>query len=340
MIIHSSSSAALTCAGSWAPDEVESFLYQAPHTYSYVWKMNGDQIAGADSSTYTPTASGDYSCTVTAANQAGSAQETTTTSTTVVALGVSKTGTGTGTVTSSPSGISCGSSCSAAFAPGTVVHLTASALPDSQFTGWSGACSGTGACTVTMNSESSVTAAFKLVPPNTTITGHTVSQRARSARFEFKASGPTSGFQCALVKQGSATASFSSCASPKTYHHLSPGSYTFKVRALDAAGPDPTPATMTVKLLAVPNTKITQHKISNRAGTATFDFDATGEATGFQCALVRPAQPHHKVSKPVYASCHSPETYQHLKPGSYTFLVRALNSAGTDPTPATLKFTI
>jgi len=86
-------------------------------------------------------------------------------STTSFTLTVAKSGTGTGTVASSPSGISCGTTCSASFASGTVVSLTAT--PDSGFTfaGWSGACSGTGACSVTMDAAKSVSANFNSTPP-------------------------------------------------------------------------------------------------------------------------------------------------------------------------------
>ena len=59
-------------------------------------------------------------------------------------------GTGTGTVTSSPSGINCGSTCSATYSSGTSVTLTAAAASGSTFAGWSGACTGTGTCTVSM----------------------------------------------------------------------------------------------------------------------------------------------------------------------------------------------
>jgi subtilisin family serine protease len=75
-------------------------------------------------------------------------------------LTVTKAGTGTGTVTSSPAGISCGSTCSASYASGQQVTLTASAAPRSRFTGWSGACSGTAQCTVTMSASQSVGATF------------------------------------------------------------------------------------------------------------------------------------------------------------------------------------
>jgi len=52
--------------------------------------------------------------------------------------------------------------CSASFASGTKVKLTAKANSGSYFAGWSGACSGTSGCTVTMNSNLNATATFNI----------------------------------------------------------------------------------------------------------------------------------------------------------------------------------
>jgi serine protease AprX len=76
-------------------------------------------------------------------------------------LTVAKSGGGAWTVTSSPAGISCGTTCSAVFADGTAVTLTATADSGSTFAGWSGDCSGTGPCTVTMSADHAVTATFE-----------------------------------------------------------------------------------------------------------------------------------------------------------------------------------
>ena len=73
--------------------------------------------------------------------------------------------TGLGTVRSTPAGIDCGSVCSAYFTTGTAVTLVADPEPGWSFGGWSGACSGTGTCTVTMNQAQSVGADFLPPPP-------------------------------------------------------------------------------------------------------------------------------------------------------------------------------
>jgi hypothetical protein len=65
-----------------------------------------------------------------------------------------------GTVTSAPTGINCGTDCTETFASGTMVTLTATPNSGSTFVGWSGACSGTGACTITVSTAVNVTANF------------------------------------------------------------------------------------------------------------------------------------------------------------------------------------
>jgi hypothetical protein len=74
-------------------------------------------------------------------------------------LNVSKAGTG--TVASHGGAINCGVTCSANFARGAVVTLTAIPAAGSAFAGWlGGGCSGTGTCVVTVDAAKTVKAEF------------------------------------------------------------------------------------------------------------------------------------------------------------------------------------
>jgi len=69
----------LTCGqGSWAPDMLSSLLYRAPESdgFTYRWSRNGTDVPGVTTSFYTPSSDGQYRCTVTARNAAGTAQQT------------------------------------------------------------------------------------------------------------------------------------------------------------------------------------------------------------------------------------------------------------------------
>ena len=76
----------------------------------------------------------------------------------VRSLVVTRTGNGAGSVAGS--GIDCGSDCFESHDEGNSLTLTATALPGHRFAGWSGDCSGTGTCQLTMSHNRSVTAVF------------------------------------------------------------------------------------------------------------------------------------------------------------------------------------
>jgi hypothetical protein len=66
-----------------------------------------------------------------------------------------------GTVTSDLPGISCGSACSAKYASGNVVTLTATPPAGKSFVGWSNGCSGAApTCSVTLSRDTQVQASF------------------------------------------------------------------------------------------------------------------------------------------------------------------------------------
>jgi hypothetical protein len=158
-------------------------------------------------------------------------------------LTVAKSGSGTGTVTSTDGQINCGSTCSRSYPAGGTVTLTAIPASGSSFAGWSGAgCSGSGTCTVAMNSDQSVTATFELIPPGKPTVTVTIDRKHHRATFKFTATDAT-GFRCALAKQANKANNprppFIACRSPKTYKQLAPGKYLFEVRAISPAGIGP-----------------------------------------------------------------------------------------------------
>lgn len=126
----------------------DSFLTGAPPLGTVVG-LNGSLMG-------TPSQTGVYNFGVCAVDLVGSSACVQTTVTVNPASNVSITvttaGTGSGTVAANPPGLS--------YPTGTVVTLTATANPGSIFAGWSGACSGTGSCVLTMNADKAVTATF------------------------------------------------------------------------------------------------------------------------------------------------------------------------------------
>ena len=112
---------------------------------------------------------GDYIIEITATDIAGNVGVATKVVTITAApstynLTVNKLGGGLGLVTSVPAGIVCGATCVASYSSGAVVTLMASSAVDSVFSGWSGACNGTGACVISLDGDTSVTATFTQIP--------------------------------------------------------------------------------------------------------------------------------------------------------------------------------
>jgi len=87
------------------------------------------------------------------------------TNNTTFAISVTITGSGSGGVTIYPGSSQCTHSCSQTFASGTQVTISEQPNSGSSFIGWNGACSGTGVCSLVMNSDQSVTASFDLMTP-------------------------------------------------------------------------------------------------------------------------------------------------------------------------------
>jgi hypothetical protein len=75
---------------------------------------------------------------------------------------------GQGTVTSVPAGIACPDDCEGTFADGATATLTADPVPGWELEGWGGACTGDGACVLTIGGPLSVSATFR--PETVTVT--------------------------------------------------------------------------------------------------------------------------------------------------------------------------
>lgn len=78
-------------------------------------------------------------------------------------LTVSKSGSG--AVRSSPAGLDCGPTCTAAFDAGASITLLPTADAGFRFLGWGGACSGPGACTLSLAADAAVFATFEASAP-------------------------------------------------------------------------------------------------------------------------------------------------------------------------------
>jgi hypothetical protein len=83
-------------------------------------------------------------------------------------------------------------------------------------------------------------------------------------------------------------------------------------------------------------------KTKHKRAKVKFTFGSSAAGATFECAMTRAKSKKGKAGKsaaPLFSACKSPKTYQ-LKPGKYTFSVRAVSSGVTDPTPATRKFRV
>jgi len=171
---------------------------------------SGGGCSGTAPCTLTPTLGGNTTVTATFAQTITSFM-----------LSITPASAGSGTVTSSPSGITCGTTCSASFSSGARITLTASAASGSTFAGWSGGgCNGILACAVTISANTAVTATF--VPDVTTNIALFAAVLPLSRSIEVGGT-PATAF-ATIINAGPSTASTCSIA-PAT---MIPASFAFQ----------------------------------------------------------------------------------------------------------------
>ncbi len=249
-------------------------------------------------------------------------------------LTVAKSGAGSGSVTSSPAGIDCGSSCSHSFTAGISVTLSATPNSGSTFAGWSGGgCSGTGTCTVTMNSDQSVAAAFNdATPPNTTIIrGPPRFTRDATPTFAFRSSELGSTFRCKRDK-----GLWAACKSPRTTLRLANGIHVFYVRAIDrAANVDPTPAKRVFRVdTRAPASKAKAPASARRAPIAiTYTASDPAPSSGLSAVelwVLRPGQRRYAkaATDATPNATHAFAYWPTAGAGTYRFYTRAKDRAG------------
>jgi hypothetical protein len=193
-------------------------------------------------------------------------------------------------------------------------------------------------------SDCSTTAATYVedsIPPQVSVdSGPTGTITDQTPTFTFSGSdtvGPVT-FQCSL---DTGTASFRACSGPgdsdTPASPLPDGSYTFRVRASDAAGnssvatrlfsvevPTPPPAP------SPPETTITKGPKKTRKARPKFKFTSTDPNATFQC----------KLDKGQFGACASPFKTPKLRAGKHKLQVRAMGAGGTDASPAVRKFRV
>jgi len=214
-------------------------------------------------------------------------------------LTVSLAGSGAGTV--SGSGISCPGNCSDSYGASTTVTLTATPAAGSTFAGWSGACSGTGTCTVAMSADRSVTAIFPAKSPPPSITAVTQSawrwregQKLAQVSRKTKKAPIGTTFSFMLNEQATMTFSFAQRLTGRKIGHR-----------------------------CVARTKKNGHRKACKRTVTAGTLSFTG---------------HSGTNKVVFQGrvSHSKK----LKPGGYTLIITARNSAGARSAPKSLSFTI
>lgn len=215
---------------------------------------------------------------------------------------------------------------SAIYDNGTVVTLTANADLDSTFSGWEGACSGSGTCVVPMDSPKEVVAKFVItvtIPTITTFTLPTTSNSLSVAISSFTASDDLAVTGYCLAETNSSTGCAWSAAAPISYTFASEGSKVLYAFVRDAAGniSASSNASTTIDITIPTITVFTLPATSNSLSVAIHSFSATDGVTGYCLA-------ESNSSGGCAWSASAPASYPFTSAGSKTLYAFARDATG------------
>jgi hypothetical protein len=161
--------------------------------------------------------------------------------------------------------------------------------------------------------------------PDTRLTTYSWSHTAHLATFNFDSPDDSATFECSLTHPGQA-AEWGACRYPTStqYASLEVDDYLFRVRAVTAAGADPTPASrlFNIGVDTVPPVTSLTTTARTTSRDAVFHL-ASNEPGTFECRL--------RVSGKGswdFAPCTTPVTYSGLGDGTYEFVARAIDAHG------------
>ena len=243
--------------------------------------------------------------------------------------------------TISGTGIACGTGgndCSEAYDYGTVVPLTAT--PDSGYTfgGWTGACTGTGACTVTMTAARSVAASF--TPTSVSYTLTVTKAGTGSGAVTSSPAGISCGADCSesyssgTVVTLSAAAATGSGFSGWTGACSGTGACSVTMTAARTVG-----ATFTIADTTAPTVAVTAPATgSTVSGTVTVSATASDDVAvaGVQFLLDGALLGAEDTTSP-YSVAWNTTT---ATAGSHTLTARARDAAGNQATSAAVPVTV
>ena len=151
----------------------------------------------------------------------------------------------------------------------------------------------------------------------------------QSAPFTFHSDDPAATFQCRNNTQ-----SWMACTSPHSSAYDGSGTYTFLVRAINAAGTDPSPAYYTWTYDNItPNSHITSGPARpSSSPDATFEFWVIDDSpVTFRCRVVPQVYVPGDIW-PDFQPCTSPSSFTGIDDGDWVFELMATDAAGNAET--------